>query len=120
MQLAIQAQSMTFVEDWERDAGPDELVAITRAAEEAGFFYVAVCDHVSVPERLASTMGTTWYDPISTLGLLAGVTSRIRLMSHVWVLPYRHPLFSAKVFATLDHLSKGRVIVGVGAGHVPE
>jgi probable F420-dependent oxidoreductase len=120
MQLPIQAQSMTFVEDWERDAGPDELVAITRAAEEAGFFYVAVCDHVSVPERLASTMGTTWYDPISTLGLLAGVTSRIRLMSHVWVLPYRHPLFSAKVFATLDHLSKGRVIVGVGAGHVPE
>ncbi|HWW54047.1 MAG TPA: TIGR03619 family F420-dependent LLM class oxidoreductase [Acidimicrobiales bacterium] len=120
MQLPIQAQSTMFVAEWERDAGPDELVAITRAAEEAGFFYVAVCDHVSVPERLAPAMGTTWYDPISTLGLLAGVTSRIRLMSHVWVLPYRHPLVSAKAFATLDHLSKGRVIVGVGAGHVPE
>jgi probable F420-dependent oxidoreductase len=120
MQLPIQAQSSMFVADWERDAGPDELIAITRAAEEAGFFYVAACDHVSVPERLAPAMGTTWYDPISTLALLAGVTDRIRLMSHVWVLAYRHPLLSAKAFATLDHLSKGRVIIGVGAGHVAE
>jgi probable F420-dependent oxidoreductase len=120
MQLPIQAQSTMFVADWERDAGPDELIAITRAAEEAGFFYVAACDHVSIPERLAPAMGTTWYDPISTLALLAGVTTRIRLMSHVWVLAYRHPLLSAKAFSTLDHLSKGRVIIGVGAGHVPE
>ena len=120
MQLPIQAQSSMFVEDWEKTSGPDELIDIGRAADDAGFFYVAVCDHVSVPERLASAMGTTWYDTIATLGLLAGVTSRVRLMSHVWVAAYRHPLISAKSFSTLDHLSKGRVIVGVGAGHVAD
>src|SRR5258708_6187457 len=115
MQLPIQAQSSMFVEDWERTSGPDELIEIARTADEAGFFYIAVCDHVSVPERLAAAMGTTWYDTIATLGLLAGVTSHVRLMSHVWVAAYRHPLISAKSFATLDHLSKGRVIIGVGA-----
>src|SRR5262249_8477855 len=45
-------------------------------------------------------------------------TRRIRLMSYVWVAPYRHPLVTAKAFATLDALSEGRVILGVGAGHV--
>jgi probable F420-dependent oxidoreductase len=120
MQLPIQSRSTLYAEEWEAEAGPDELVAVARAADDAGFFYVAVCDHVAIPRRLAGAMGTTWYDTSSTLGLLAGVTSRTRLLSHVAVLAYRHPLVSAKAFATLDHLSKGRLIVGVGAGHVPE
>jgi probable F420-dependent oxidoreductase len=120
MQLPIQAQSTVFVEDWERDAGPDELARLARKADESGFFYVAVCDHVAIPERLAPAMGTTWYDTIATLGFLAAETEQIRLLSHVWVMGYRHPLQSASAFATLDHLSKGRVIVGVGAGHVED
>jgi probable F420-dependent oxidoreductase len=79
-----------------------------------------VCDHIAVPRRLADAMGTTWYEPIATLGMLAGVTSRTRLLSHIAVLPFRHPLVWAKAFATLAHLSKGRLIIGAGAGHVPE
>lgn len=120
MQLPIQSQSTLYAEDWEKSAGPDELIAVARAAEDAGCFYLAVCDHVAIPRRLAPAMGVTWYDTIATLGLLAGVTSRTRLMSHIAVLPFRHPLLSAKAFATLDHLSKGRLIIGVGAGHVVE
>jgi probable F420-dependent oxidoreductase len=120
LQLPVQAQSTMFVAEWEQACGPDELVAMARTADQAGFFYVAACDHVSIPTRLADAMGTTWYDPISTLAMLAGVTTRVRLMSHVWVAAYRHPLLSAKMFSTLDHLSKGRAIIGVGAGHVPE
>ena len=120
MQLPIQAQSEMFVADWERTSGPDELVAIARKADETGFFYLGVCDHIAIPRRLAPAMGTTWYDPVATLGLLAGVTSRVRLLPHVWVAAYRHPLQSAKSMATLDHLSGGRLILGVGAGHVPE
>ncbi|MHB8466588.1 MAG: TIGR03619 family F420-dependent LLM class oxidoreductase [Acidimicrobiales bacterium] len=120
MQLPIQSQSALYAEQWERAAGPDELIAIARAADAAGCFYVATCDHVAVPRRLADTMGTTWYDPIATLGLLAGVTTNARLLSHIAVLPFRHPLLWAKAFATLDHLSKGRVIIGVGTGHVVE
>ena len=120
MQLPVQAQSELFVADWERTSGPDELVAMARKADETGCFYIAVCDHIAVPQRLAPAMGTTWYDTAATLGMLAGVTERVRLMTHVWVVPYRHPLQSAKTLATLDHLSKGRLIVGAGAGHVAE
>jgi len=120
IQLPIQAQSSMFVADWERTAGPSDLVRMARAAEDAGFLYVAVCDHVAIPRRLAGAMGTHWSDTIATLGFLAAATSRIRLLSHVYVLAYRHPLVAAKAFATLDHLSAGRVVVGVGAGHVAE
>ncbi len=120
MQLPIQAQSTMFVAEWEKQAGADELAAIAVKADESGFFYIAVCDHIAVPRRLAGAMGTTWYDTIATLGFLAALTTRVRLLSHVWVAAYRHPLQSAKSFATLDRLSNGRVIVGVGAGHVPE
>jgi probable F420-dependent oxidoreductase len=120
IQLPIQSQSTLYVEEWETRAGPDELVAVAKAADDAGFLYVAVCDHVAIPRRLAPAMGTTWYDTVATLGLLAGVTSRVRLLSHISVLAFRHPLASAKAFATLDHLSKGRLVIGVGAGHVPE
>jgi probable F420-dependent oxidoreductase len=63
-------------------------------------------------------MSTTWYDAVATLGFLAAATERIRLLSYVWVAPYRHPLITAKAFATLDALSDGRVILGVGAGHL--
>jgi alkanesulfonate monooxygenase SsuD/methylene tetrahydromethanopterin reductase-like flavin-dependent oxidoreductase (luciferase family) len=63
-------------------------------------------------------MGTHWADPISTLGWLAALTERIALLSHAYVLPLRHPLLAAKQFATLDHLSAGRAICGIGAGHV--
>ena len=118
MQLPIQSQSELYVADWERTSGPDELVAIARKADETGFFYVAVCDHVAIPEDLAPRMGTAWYDTIATLGFLAAGTERVRLLSHVWVPTYRHWRVSVKSFATLDHLSKGRVVVGVGAGHV--
>jgi probable F420-dependent oxidoreductase len=120
MQLPIQAQSSIFVADWERDAGPAELAAVAQAADAAGFFYVGVCDHLAIPERLADAMSTTWYDTVATLGFLAGVTERVRLLSHIYVLAYRHPVQTAHSFATLDHLSGGRVILGVGAGHVAE
>ncbi|MEY2474830.1 MAG: hypothetical protein QOG87_145 [Actinomycetota bacterium] len=117
MQLPVQSHSTIYVQDWELAAGPEELVRVAQACDEAGFLYVAVCDHVAVPAEAASRMGTFWTDPIATLGLLAGVTSTTRLLSHVYIPAYRHPLVTAKSFATLDWLSGGRVIVGVGAGH---
>jgi probable F420-dependent oxidoreductase len=118
MQLPIQSQSTIFVQPWEASAGVDELVAVARACERAGFDYVAVCDHVAVPVAQAASMGSEWWDTIATLAYLAAVTDRVRLLSHVYVLPYRHPLAAAKAWATLDALSHGRAILGVGAGHV--
>jgi probable F420-dependent oxidoreductase len=118
MQLPIQSQSRLYVEPWEADAGADELAAIAQAADRAGFHYVAVCDHVAIPRPLDERMGTSWWDTVATLGWLAGITERVRLLSHVYVPAYRHPLAVAKAFATLDTVSGGRVVMGVGAGHV--
>ena len=118
MQLPIQAQSSYFVADWERTAGPDELARLARVCDEQGFSYVGVCDHVSLPESVVGGMGTHWADPIATLSWLGALTTRVGLLTHVYVLPYRHPRVAAKQFATLDNLTGGRALIGIGAGHV--
>ena len=118
MQLPIQSKSTNFAEPWESDAGAPELAQVARAADRAGFAYIAVCDHVAIPSEKAAVMGTEWWDTVATLGWLAGITDEVRLLSHIYVPAYRHPLQVAKAFATLDVVSNGRVIMGVGAGHV--
>jgi probable F420-dependent oxidoreductase len=118
IQLPTVALSAMVAAPWEHDAGVPELVKAAQAADRAGFFYVGVCDHVAIPRAYAEAMSTTWFNPIATLGFLAAQTDHVRLLTNVFVAPYRHPLDTAKAFATLDHLSGGRVILGVGAGHV--
>jgi probable F420-dependent oxidoreductase len=118
MQLPVQAQSPLFAEGWEASAGVGEMADLARIAEHSGFCYVAVCDHAAIPKDQAGAMSTAWWDCVSTLSYLAAVTSRIRLLSHVYVLPFSHPLRVAKQWTTLDALSGGRAILGVGAGHV--
>ncbi|MFB6989361.1 LLM class F420-dependent oxidoreductase [Streptomyces sp. NPDC056304] len=120
MQLPIQSQSTIYAEGWEAAATPADLGEIARTADRTGFAYLASCDHVAIPRRLAGVMSTVWYDPVATLAFLAGITERVLLMSHVAVVGLRHPLVTAKQYATLDHLCGGRLILGVGAGHVPE
>src|SRR3954449_12887848 len=118
IQLPVQAQSKYFVEPWEISAGPDEVAAVAQAADRSGFFYVAVCDHVVIPDDLAPRMSAVWWDTVATLSWLAALTTQTRLLSSVFNLTYRHPLVTAKSFATLDLISGGRAILGVGAGHV--
>lgn len=118
MQLPVQAQSRLFCEPWETTAGVAELLAVAQAADRSGFFYIAVCDHVAIPRAMAEAMGTTWYDTMTTLGFLAAATTTTRLLSHVLTLSYRHPLATAKGVCTLDALSGGRAVLGLGAGHV--
>ncbi|MGW7100012.1 TIGR03619 family F420-dependent LLM class oxidoreductase [Streptomyces sp. NPDC054838] len=120
MQLPIQSQSTLYAEPWEAAATAADLAEVARAADRAGFGYLATCDHVAVPRRLAGPMGTVWYDPVATLAYLAGITEHVRLLSHIAIVGLRHPLLTAKQYATLDHLSGGRLILGVGAGHVAE
>ncbi len=118
MQLPVQSKSTIYVEAWEAHAGATELAAVARAADDAGFAYIAVCDHVAIPAEAADAMGTEWWDTVATLGWLAGITEQVRLLSHVYVPAYRHPLQVAKAFSTLDVVSGGRIVMGVGAGHV--
>ncbi|MER7107331.1 LLM class F420-dependent oxidoreductase [Streptomyces sp. NPDC000229] len=120
MQLPVQSQSTLYAEPWEAGGGPEDLAEVAGVADRCGFAYIAACDHVAIPRRLAGAMSTVWYDPVATLAHLAAVTRRVRLLSHVAVVGLRHPLITAKQYATLDHLSGGRLILGVGAGHVRE
>jgi probable F420-dependent oxidoreductase len=119
MQLPVQTKSLSTAEPWERDAGVDEIVRVAQHADRTGFFYIGVCDHIGVPAGpMADHMSTTWYDCVATLGMLSGLTTRVRLLSNVFIAAYRHPLMTAKAFATLDNLSRGRVVLGVGVGHL--
>lgn len=118
MQLPIQSQSTNYAQPWEADAGPDDLERIVRAADASGFDYVAVCDHIAIPDEHADAMSTTWYDTVATLSWIAGFTDHVHLLSHVYVAAYRHPAATVKAWTTLDALSGGRAILGVGAGHV--
>jgi probable F420-dependent oxidoreductase len=118
IQLPVQALSINTSMPWEKDANVEDLRRAALTADAAGFFYVAICDHVAIPREKAEVMSTTWFNPVATLGWIAGQTKQTRLMTNVYVAAYRHPLETAKAFATLDALSDGRVILGVGAGHV--
>jgi alkanesulfonate monooxygenase SsuD/methylene tetrahydromethanopterin reductase-like flavin-dependent oxidoreductase (luciferase family) len=114
VQLPVQALSRVIAAPWEMEAGVPEMVRAAQAADRAGFFYIACCDHVVIPEAYADAMSTMWANPIATLGYLAALTERVHLMSNVYVAPFRPPLDTAKQFLTLDWLSGGRVILGVG------
>lgn len=119
VQLPIQTLTRTLVDPWEDDASVDDLVTVARRCDSAGYDFVGVCDHVASPDNeYAAHMTTTWYDTVATLAFLAAHTRTTRLLSVVWVAGYRHPLQTAKAFGTLDHLSGGRAVLGVGAGHV--
>jgi probable F420-dependent oxidoreductase len=118
MQLPVQALSVRVSMPWEQEGTVADMVRVAQAADAAGFLYVAVCHHVAIPPEPAEMMSTQWFDPIATLGYLAAHTTRTRLMTNVFIAAYQPPLATAKAFATLDRLSGGRTIVGIGAGHV--
>jgi len=113
-------------------ARPDVLIPLAQEAEALGFGSVWVSDHIVVPPYRAqgypySRNGifpippeAPITEPLMTLGVLAGATRRVRLGVSVLVLPYRNPVFTAKLLATLDWLSGGRVLLGVGAGWMRE
>ena len=85
-------------------------------AEEAGFDAVFVNDHVIVDDSSRSEPWRQVYDPLMTLAYVAARTDRIQLGTSVLIMPYRNPVVTAKMVATLDQLSDGRAIVGVGSG----
>jgi probable F420-dependent oxidoreductase len=105
---------------WEADAGPAEIARIAVAADRLGYHHLTCSEHVAVPASVAPVRGARYYDPLATFGFLAPQTSRIRFATHVLVLPYHHPVALAKRYGTLDRLSGGRLILGVGVGSLAE
>jgi probable F420-dependent oxidoreductase len=105
---------------WEESAGLDEVVAVAEAADRLGYHHLTCSEHVAVPAAAAATRGGRYWDPLATLGFLAARTERIRLATHVLVLGYHHPLALVKRYGTLDVVSRGRLILGVGVGSLEE
>ena len=92
------------------------LLGVVRRAEERGLDSVWVTDHVIVPRDLEIIYRDHMLDPLAALPWLAGVTQRIALGTSVLILPYRSPIPVAKLLASVDVLSGGRLIVGAAIG----
>ena len=113
-------------------ATPEILGRIARKGEDLGYDALFSGDHILIPRDISSpypyTEGGEYpggpsgeaMEQLTLLAFLAGRTSKIRLVTSVIIVPYRNPLLAAKALATLDYLSGGRLVVGVGAGWMRE
>ncbi len=96
----------------------EAIAEISRAAEAAGFDAVYVTEHPIPEKRWMDTGGHHALDPFVALSFAAAATTTLRVQTHLCVLPYRNPFLTAKAVASLDVLSAGRLILGVGAGYL--
>ena len=112
---------------------PDNIIAVARRAEELGFDVLGASERLVMPRKIGSSypygaagavpgVGTTqnMMEMLTVLSFVAGQTSKIRLLTGALVLPYRNPLLAAKMLATIDVLSGGRLIIGCGVGWMRE
>ena len=106
-----------------------QLLDIARAAEEMGFAGIAVADHIAVPHGFTSVHPSganpfdprsNFPDPLTTIAAMAAVTTRLRFMPYVYILPMRDPFSVAKQAGTVAMLSDYRFVLGAGAGWLRE
>ncbi|KUI13223.1 LLM class F420-dependent oxidoreductase [Mycobacterium lehmannii] len=105
---------------WERDAGVGDIGRVAEAADRLGYHHLTCSEHIGIPASEAGRRGARYWDPLATLGFVAARTERIRLATMTLVLGYHHPLAIVKRYGTLDHVSHGRLILGVGVGSLKE
>lgn len=110
------------------DPGIEGCLEVARRAEELGFDSIWVHDHVIIPESIEARypynatgdFPVTWeaeiYEPLVMMNALAAITKRVRIGVSVLVIPYRHPAVTAKMLATADQISGGRITLGAGVG----
>ena len=115
-----------------RASGPDTLMEAARSAEAQGFDAVWSADRVVTPWQISTVYPYSenhefivppdrpFLDSLTCLAFLAGCTEKITLGISVLVLPYRHPLYWSRVAASIERLSKGRLIMGIGVGWMEE
>jgi probable F420-dependent oxidoreductase len=107
---------------------PDSLRRIITEGEALGFDYVTIADHIMVPSNLESKYPYTdsgefpagtaaaWLEQLTTTAWLAAMTSKLRFVLSVMVVPHRPAVLTAKILSTVDYLSKGRLTLGIGVG----
>lgn len=109
---------------------PSDLVRFVQLAERLGFYCITVADHIVIPKNVTVPYpytadgkypGSGYHlETLTTMSFLAAVTERIRFVTSVMIAPYRNPILTAKILASLDVLSGGRVIAGLGVGWLKE
>src|SRR4051794_774882 len=105
---------------WEETGTFSDVIGIVQEADRLGYHHCTCSEHVAIPTDVAATRGARYWDPLATFGALSAHTTTIRFATHVLVLGYHHPLAIAKRYGTLDQVSAGRVILGVGVGSLEE
>ena len=103
---------------WEPEASPADVLRVARKADELGFEWITVSEHIVMPQEMVEIMGPRFPEALAAAAFLAGATNRIKILPYVLVLPYRNPIVLAKQIATLDWLSGGRFVLGTAAGHL--
>jgi len=97
-------------------ASAEGIIRVAQEAESMGFDSVWVSEHTAVPDQDVERFGLGYFDPFTVLGYAAAVTKQITLGTSIIIMPFRNPLHMAQVAATVDQLSNGRLILGVGVG----
>ena len=124
MKLAIATPVVTNVAGapltWEQDASIEEVGRVAETADRLGYHHLTCSEHIGIPATEAGRRGSRYWDPLATLGYISARTKQIRLATMTLVLGYHHPLAIVKRYGTLDHVSGGRVILGVGVGTLKE
>ncbi|MEE3849623.1 TIGR03619 family F420-dependent LLM class oxidoreductase [Gordonia sp. LSe1-13] len=121
-----QTAPMRFVLEYpsELPAAPDEFLHpkvirdVVAQAEDSRFAGVALSDHPAPSVKWRANGGHETLDPVAALSFMAGVSSEIALLTNLYVLPFRNPYVTAKALGSLDLISGGRLIAGVGAGYL--
>lgn len=99
----------------------EQVAEFARVAESSGFDAIGFTEHPAPSaEWVFGAFGHASLDPFAALAYCAAVTTRIRLLTYLAVVPYRHPLLTAKAATTVDRLSNGRLVLGIGAGYLRE
>lgn len=120
LQTPILVQTPGAHARWEEAAGIDDLKRVVLAADELGYHHLTCSEHFALPDSESTRRGKSYWDPVSTLAWVAAITHNIKLATNVVVVGYHHPLEILKQYGTLDRLSAGRLILGVGVGTLRE
>lgn len=107
-----------FTSPWEATLPPDKAVHFAREVDGLAYDYIWVAEHIVQHPKLVPSMGAKFYEGVSAAGFLLGATQRVRVLTYVCPIPYHNPLVWAKAIASVDHLSGGRLSLGLSAGHL--
>ncbi len=106
--------------EWEESASVEDAATIVRGADRLGYHHVTAAEHVAVPVDVAAERGGRYWDPLVTLSYFAAITRRVTLVTHTIVIGFHHPLAVLKHYSSLDRISGGRLVLGIGVGSLRE